>query len=110
MTNPKFTIFKGVNNQFYFNLKAENGEKILSSEGYIAKAECKEGIQSVKENSLLDGRYERKNSYMNYTFNLKASNGRIIGRSENYTTEANRENGIAAVKRVAHSSPIEDLT
>ena len=30
MDNPKFKIFAGNNEQFYFRLQAENGEPILS--------------------------------------------------------------------------------
>lgn len=110
MENPKFTIFKGSNQQYYFNLKARNGEKILASEGYTTNAGCRIGIASVKENAPYDSRYERNDSYNNYTFNLKAANGEIIGRSENYTTKFARENGIEAVKRDAPNAPIEDIS
>ena len=36
-THPKFQVFKGIDNQFYFRLKAQNGEIILASEAYTAK-------------------------------------------------------------------------
>lgn len=111
MNNPKFQIFKSnANNQFYYRLRAINGEIILNGEGYTSKQSCLNGIASVKENAPYDSRYERKDGVSNYTFNLKAANGEIIGRSENYTTAAARENGIAAVKRDASNAPIEDLT
>ncbi|MEJ7778685.1 MAG: YegP family protein [Daejeonella sp.] len=108
MNNPKFSVFKGTNNQFYYHLKAANGEKILSGEGYTTKQSCLDGIASVKANAPFDGRYDRKDSLYNYTFNLKSPNGEIIGRSENYTGSAGRENGISAVKRDAPGAPIED--
>jgi uncharacterized protein YegP (UPF0339 family) len=111
MENPKFQIFKSTYNyQYYFRLKARNGEIILSSEGYVNKQGCINGIASVKVNAPYDNRYERKDSYNNYTFNLKSANGEIIGRSENYTSRAARENGIDAVKRDAPGAPTEDLT
>ncbi|ANE50624.1 YegP family protein [Flavisolibacter tropicus] len=111
MNNPKFQIFKSnTNNQYYYNLKAANGEKVLSSEGYTTKQACINGIASVKVNAPYDSRYERKNGYSNYTFNLKSANGEIIGRSENYTSESGRENGIAVVKRDAPLAPVEDLS
>ena len=111
MNNPKFTIFRSTaNSQYYFNLKAINGEKILGSEGYITKQSCLNGIASVKINAPFDSRYERKDSLTSYTFNLKGANGEIIGRSESYTTRQARENGIAAVKRDAPGAGIEDLT
>lgn len=111
MNNPKFQLFKSsANAQYYFRLKASNGETVLSSEGYIAKQSCLNGIASVKINAPIDSRYERKDATNNYRFNLKAANGEIIGRSEGYTTAAARENGIAAVKSDAPGAPIEDLS
>ncbi len=111
MNNPKFTIYKStVNSQYYYRLRAKNGEIILNGEGYTTKQGCLNGIASVKQNAPYDIRYDRKDSYSNYTFNLKSSNGEIIGRSENYTSSASRENGIAAVKADAPNAPTEDLT
>lgn len=111
MENPKFTIFKSSSNyQYYYNLKAKNGEIILNGEGYTSKQNCLNGIASVKANAPFDSRYERKDGFNNYTFNLKAANGEIIGRSENYTSSYSRENGIDAVKRDAPNAPIEDLS
>lgn len=73
MNNPKFTLFKStVNSQYYFNLKAANGENILSSESYIPKQGCLTGIAALKANAPYDSRYDRKNAFLNYTFNLKA--------------------------------------
>lgn len=111
MRNPKFQIFKStLNNQYYFRLKAGNGEIILASEGYTTKQNCQNGIASVKVHAPYDSNYQRKDGLSNYTFNLKANNNEIIGRSENYTTKQARENGIEAVKRDAPRAPIEDLS
>ncbi len=60
MENPKFQQFMGEDNQFYFRLRAANGEPILASEGYTSKVGCQNGIESVKENSPDDERYQRK--------------------------------------------------
>ena len=112
MENPKFQVFKSTSNfQYYYRLKAKNGENILSGEGYTTKQSCLNGIQSVKENAPYDSRYERKqSSNYQYYFVLKAVNGEIIGKSELYTTTTAREIGIAAVKKDAPSAPTEDLT
>jgi uncharacterized protein YegP (UPF0339 family) len=107
----KFTLFKGSNSQYYFNLKAGNGEKILASEGYNYKSSCKGGIQSVKDNAGIDSRYEKKTSSSGkYYFVLKASNGQVIGTSEIYETTSGRDNGIEVVKREAPGARTEDLT
>ena len=60
MRNPKLQINCGTDGQFYFNLRAANGEITLSSEGYTAKAGCQNGIKPVKENAPNDDRYGRK--------------------------------------------------
>ena len=107
----KFEIFKAINNEFRFRLKAKNGQIILSSEGYTTKANCENGIESVKINSPIDSRYERKLSWSGSPyFVLKASNGQNIGTSEMYSTTSARENGIESVKENAPSASIVDLT
>ena len=47
---PKFEIYLDKKGEFRFRLKARNGEPILASEGYTAKASCKNGIESVRKN------------------------------------------------------------
>ncbi|GEP51895.1 UPF0339 protein YegP [Flavobacterium noncentrifugens] len=108
--DPKFQLYKSsIDNQFYFRLKAKNGEIILSGEGYTTKQNAQLGIESVKKNALIDVHYELKDKLSNYTFNLKAANGEIIGRSENYTTAAARQTGMASVKKNASDAAVEDL-
>jgi uncharacterized protein len=107
----KFVITKRANGEFQFNLKANNGQIILTSEGYSTKANCENGISSTKQNAQIDARFERKMSSNNkYHFSLKASNGQIIGSSEMYESEAARENGITSVKNNAPEAIIEDLS
>lgn len=107
----KFEITKRKNGEFQFNLKASNGEIILTSEGYVAKDSCKKGIESVKKNSQVDARFERKEAKNGKPyFNLKATNGQIIGTSEMYASESGRDNGIASVKKNAPDANVVDLT
>lgn len=111
MQNPKFELFKDNKGEYRFNLKARNGEIILrSSEGYVTKQGCQQGIASVKINAPIDSRYDRRMTNNQYFFVLKASNGEPLGISEMYQTAAGRDNGIEAVKRDAPNAPVEDLT
>lgn len=97
--------------QFMFNLKAGNGEIILTSERYTTKAAAENGIASVRVNSPLDERYDRLMSSSNQPyFNLKAANGQVIGRSEMYSSTPARENGIQSVKNNGPDSPVDDQT
>ena len=47
----EFTLFKGKDDQYYFNLKADNGEIIAASEGYTSKQSAENGIASVRSNA-----------------------------------------------------------
>jgi uncharacterized protein YegP (UPF0339 family) len=97
--------------EFYFHLKAGNGEIILRSEGYTKKASAVNGIDSVKKNSPLETRYERKTTKNgDLFFNLRAKNRQVIGTSETYKAEASRENGIVSVKKNGPSAKVNDLT
>ncbi|MCV9926341.1 YegP family protein [Flavobacterium sp. LS1R49] len=107
----KFVISKRTNGEFQFNLKAGNGQTILTSEGYTAKAGCLKGIESVKTNSEDDSKFARETSKNEKPyFNLKATNGQIIGTSEMYESVAARENGIESVKNNAPTATIDDQT
>ncbi len=51
---PKFEVYADKAGEFRFRLKARNGEIILVSESYKAKASCLNGIESVKKNAASD--------------------------------------------------------
>ncbi|MDN5284521.1 MAG: hypothetical protein JWR38_795 [Mucilaginibacter sp.] len=107
----KFVIKTRTNGEFQFNLKAGNGEVILTSEGYTTKAACENGIESVKKNSVEDKRFDRLESKNGKQyFNLKATNGQIIGTSEMYESKAGRDNGIESVKKNAPIATTDDQT
>jgi len=52
VTHPKFEMYQDKGGEFRFRLKARNGEIIAVSEGYSSKANCENGIESVKKNAL----------------------------------------------------------
>lgn len=107
----KFEIKKRINGEFQFNLKAANGQIILTSEGYTTKSGCQNGINSVKNNAPLDSRYDRRTATNGKSyFNLKAANGEIIGTSQMYENASNRDNGIESVKTNAPTAEIADLS
>lgn len=49
--HPKFEIYADRAGQFRFRLKARNGEIIAVSQGYTTKANCLNGIESVRRNA-----------------------------------------------------------
>lgn len=107
----KFEIYTDKAGEFRFRLKATNGQVILASEGYKAKASCLNGVESVRKNAPDDARYERKQTSANkYMFNLKAANSQVIGTSQSYESEASRENGIESVKKNAPEAALVEVS
>jgi uncharacterized protein len=97
--------------QFMFNLKGGNGEIILTSETYVAKAGATNGIAAVRTNASDDTRYVRKTSAdKQHYFVLEAGNGETLGRSEMYTSTSAMDRGIASVKANAPTAVVKDLT
>jgi uncharacterized protein len=105
----KFDLKKAANGEFMFNLLAANGQIILTSETYKAKASAQNGIQSVKTNSVDDTRYTRSTTDSGkFYFSLKARNGEIIGKSQMYASESGRDNGIDSCKTNAGAAVTDD--
>ncbi|MBR4443398.1 MAG: DUF1508 domain-containing protein [Clostridia bacterium] len=106
-----------------FNLKACNGEIILSSEVYSSERSCLKGIASVQRNAPIapvedqtaeNFAKEKCPKFEIYTdkagefrFRLKATNGQIIGASESYKAMDSCVNGIESVKKNAAEGKIE---
>jgi hypothetical protein len=98
----KFELKKGPSGKWMFNLKAGNGEIILTSETYESKAAAENGIASVAKNAANDAAFERKEGKNGQPyFVLLAANKQVIGRSEMYSSKSAMENGIASVKKNA---------
>ena len=51
MNKPKFQMFKGEDDKWYFRLKAPNGKIVAQSEGYNTRSSCFNGIESVQVNA-----------------------------------------------------------
>ena len=105
----KFVISQRANGEYQFNLKASNGQVILASQGYAAKASCLNGIESVRTNSADDARFDRQSAANGkFYFTLKSGNGQVVGNSQMYESEATRDNGIESVKNNAPDATVED--
>ncbi|MEO7674305.1 MAG: YegP family protein [Pyrinomonadaceae bacterium] len=105
----KFEIKAGKTGKFRFNLKAGNGQIILTSESYETRKAAEGGIASVKKNAGDDKRFDRKSAKDGSAyFVMKAANGEPIGKSEMYKTASSMENGIASVGKNAPDAPVAD--
>lgn len=117
----KFVI-KKVATGVKFDLKANNGQVIATSEVYTTANACRNGIESVQKNApeaevedqSVEEYAEVKNPkfrlYVDkageYRFNLTAANGQIIASSEAYANHANCMNGIESVKKNAPEAEV----
>ena len=52
LTHPQFEMYVDTAGEYRFRLKATNGQVIAVSEGYVAKASCINGIESVQKNAV----------------------------------------------------------
>jgi uncharacterized protein YegP (UPF0339 family) len=103
MKQPRFEIFIGKNDQFFFRLKARNGRIILQSEGYTQKHNCEGGISVIQE--------MRWETVINENwFTVTALNGECLGKSETYKSDRSMRKGIRSVYANAPIAIVVDLT
>ena len=94
-----------------FNLKAANGQVILTSKRFATKKDVEDGLEKVRMDSPLDQRYERRvNSKKEPYFILNDSRSQELGRSEYYSSESAMENGIESVKKNGPGATVVDET
>lgn len=102
-----FDVSLNEKGEYYFKLRASNGEIVLISESYKNRRGCENGIESVKENSKLEENFEIRLSKDNKRyFVLKAKNNEIIGMSEMYNSLRNTLKGIESVRRFSKTEKI----
>jgi len=105
----KFVVKKDRGGQFMFNLVANNGRIVLTSERYKTKASAINGIKSVQKHANAVKNFESSRTKSGgLSFVLKASNGEPIGRSQVYRGSSGCSGGIASVKRCAPAGKIVD--
>ncbi|MEO7743130.1 MAG: YegP family protein [Usitatibacter sp.] len=109
--NGWFDVNRSKADEFFFVLKAGNGEVVMTSEMYKSRASADTGIASVQKNSADDFNYERATAADGRLhFNLRAANHQVIGSSQMYATRETREVGIESVKENGMSTTIKDNT
>ena len=113
---------KKVNTGIMFNLKADNGQVIATSEVCTTAASCETSIESVRRNApiaaledqTVEGFAAAKRPkfelYVDnageFRFRLKATNGEIIAASEGYKAKESCENGIQSVRE---NAPVAEI-
>jgi len=93
--------------KFHWNLKAVNGQIILTSQAYANIPSAMRGIDSVKKQSQNRKRFEvRLTKDGRPYFVLKAGNGQIVGQSQFYKNQTGCDKGIESVQI---NAPVVDV-
>jgi hypothetical protein len=93
-------VEQGDTGAFHFNLFAQNGEVLLSSESYESEAAALNGAFSAQTAAADDAAFQIETSLDGqYYFTLRSANGEIVGVSELYTEFPSAALGIDAVQR-----------
>lgn len=115
-------VIRAVPSGLKFDLKAANGQVVLTSEVYTTAAACRRGIDSIRKNAPIAGMEDHtredfspavnpkfemyRDSQGFFRFRLKAKNGKVIGVSESYAARAGCENGMESVRKNAAAAAI----
>ncbi len=106
----KWIISKGVGAEgeatYYFELYANNGEKLLASEDYTTYTGAVNGIQTHKKN-IENGNFRISLTKRgDYIYKLLNGNGQLLCLGEHYKTKRLCQNAVESVKRFAMGSPL----
>lgn len=103
----KFEIKISENGKYHFNLKAGNGQVILSSGLYETLDAAQTAISDTRAAAEADTNFERKTSTADEPyFVLNGPDEKMLGRSEMYSSTSAMENGIESVKKNAPDAEV----
>ncbi|CAN5615192.1 hypothetical protein BH11MYX1_BH11MYX1_29980 [soil metagenome] len=97
-SGARVQIDQGTSGQFRFNVFAQNGQVVLSSESYTTAAAAWNGAFAVQDAATLEASFAVLTATDGrFYFTLTAQNGQIVGISQMYTTAESARSGIASV-------------
>lgn len=91
---------------YFFELFANNGERLLSSEEYTTYIGAVNGIQTHKMNISKGNFRISLTKRGDYIYKLLNSNGQLLCLGEHYKTKRLCQNAVESVKRFAFNSPV----
>ena len=91
---------------FYFELFANNGEKLLSSEEYTTYIGAVNGIQTHKTNIEKNNFRISLTKRGDYIYKLLNGNGQLLCLGEHYKTKSRCQSAVESVQRFAANSPV----
>ena len=109
LAEAKFQVFTGLDDHFYFHLRADNGEIVLQSQAYTRRSSAVDGTASVRANGADPASYELRTAADGQAyFVLKAGNGQVIGVSETYASMDNAQRAIDEVAQLTAAGNVLD--
>ena len=92
---------------YTFELRASNGEKMLSGGHYTTLAGAKGGIETYK-NNIKKGNFRIVQTKMgDYIFQLLNASGKLLAYGADYNTRAGCESALESTRRFAATAPVE---
>lgn len=89
---------------YYFQLKASNGETLISSEDYTSLRGAIQGIETFKTNIAKSNFKVSVTKKGKYIVKLMTSQGMLLAQGEKYATRAQAMSAISSIKRFAASA------
>ncbi len=93
---------------FFFELRASNGEKLLSSEEYTTYQGALRGIQTHKSNILKGNLKLTLSKKGDYIFKLLSGKNMLLCMGENYPTKARCESAMESTVRFAETAVLDE--
>ena len=109
--SAQFELKQSTDGRYLFNLKAGNGEIVLTSSIHDTKESATAAIAAVRASVTRDANFERKvGTNEQPYFVLRSPGGDVLGRSEMYSSTRAMEGGINSVVRNAPGAALQDVT
>jgi len=103
-----YDLLEAANNEWYFNLVAQNNEVIGTGETYVSRFNAERGAETVQGVVVKNVRVEAADGGARFEtfegqdgqtyFHLRAANGEVMLQSESYEAPAGALNGIESVR------------
>ncbi|MXR37132.1 YegP family protein [Craterilacuibacter sinensis] len=107
----KFEVSKSKNGKYLFNLKAGNGQIILTSQLFDSLHHAIEAAQYLQSEPKLDARIRRKISTVGDPyFSVLGRGDKVLARSEMYSSSSAMERGIDSLLDHAPTAQVIDTT
>lgn len=103
-----YQVFKGLDGQYYFHVRAKNGEILVQSEGYASRANAVSGAGSVTTNGTNNANYEVRSAVGGQAYFLvkSSTNSNVLAWSQLYTSSSSATTAKDSFKTLIKSGAV----